>query len=69
MNIKINFVNDANRGSFAIDALAQTLGGNWSEKSSTNNGGIITDVDADNQDWTEKVLKSDVRVDSYTIRT
>ena len=69
MNIKINFVNDANRGSFAIDALAQTLGGNWSEKSSTNNGGIVTDVDADNQDWTEKVLKSDVRVDSYTIRT
>jgi len=37
--VKVELVN--NRGSFSVDALAQTFNGDWDSRSSTDNGGII----------------------------
>ena len=62
LKIKIRFNGNANQGSFAIDAIATTLGGNWSEKSS-----ILTDVDPGTREWVEEILGNDERVESYAI--
>ena len=66
LKIKIRFNGNANRGSFAIDSIATTLGGNWSEKSSTDSFGILTDVDSGIRE-VEETLGNDERVESYAI--
>lgn len=65
LKIKVEF--NSNQGSFALDAIAQTIGGDWSEKSSTDTSGIITNVDADAEQWVKEVLEEDDNVVSYTI--
>lgn len=65
LKIKVQLNN--NRGSFAIDALAQTFQGDWDSRSSTESGGIITNVDDDARGWVEEVLEGDDNVESYTI--
>ena len=65
MKIKIEFNN--NQGSFALDALATTFGGNWSGKSSTDTSGIITDVPSEDKEWVESVLNEDENVLDFTI--
>lgn len=67
MKIKISFVDNGNQGSFALDAIAETLGGNWSGKSSGSGFGIVTDVDPANRQWAEDVLNGDEGVESYSI--
>ena len=67
LKIKIRFNGNANQGSFAIDSIATTLGGNWSEESSTGSSGILTDVDPGTREWVEEILGNDERVESYTI--
>jgi hypothetical protein len=67
LKIKINFADNANQGSFALDSIAETLGGNWSGKSSSSNFGIVTDVDANNLQWAEEVLISNEDVASFDI--
>ena len=67
LKIKIRFNGNANQGSFAIDSIATTLGGNWSGKSSTDSSGILTDVDPGTREWVEEILGNDERVESYAI--
>ena len=67
LKITIRFNGNANQGSFAIDAIATTLGGNWSEKSSADSSGILTDVDPGTREWVEEILGNDERVESYAI--
>ena len=67
LKIKIRFNGNANQGSFAIDSIATTLGGNWSGKSSTDSFGILTDVDPGTREWVEEILGNDERVESYAI--
>ena len=52
LKVKVEFT--SNQGSFALDAIAQTIGGDWSEKSSTDTSGIITNVDADNEEYVRR---------------
>ena len=66
LKITIRFNGNANQGSFAIDAFATTLDGNWSEKSSTDSFGILTDVDSGIRE-VEEILGNDERVESYAI--
>ena len=66
LKITIRFNGNANQGSFAIDSIATTLGGNWSEKSSTDSFGILTDVDSGIRE-VEETLGNDERVESYAI--
>lgn len=65
LTIKISF-ND-NTGSFALDAIAQTVGGDWDSCSSTNSSGIVTNVDEGNREFVEEILEADDNVESYTI--
>ena len=67
LKITIRFNGNANQGSFAIDSIATTLGGNWSEKSSTDSFGILTDVDSGIREWVEETLENDEEVESYAI--
>lgn len=67
LKISISFHN--NRGSFAIDAIATTIGGDWDSRSSTDTFGIITNVDEDNREYAEEILDNDDNVESYTIST
>ena len=67
LKITIEFNGNANQGSFAIDAIATTLDGNWSAKSSTDSFGILTDVDSGIREWVEETLGNDERVESYAI--
>lgn len=61
----IYFNDNANQGSFAIDAIAETVGGNWTD--GTDNVGII-EVSDDAADYLKEVLDSDERVESYKER-
>ena len=63
LRIKIRFNDSANQGSSAISSIATTLGGDWSEKSSTSNSGIITNVDSGNREWVEETLENDDEVE------
>lgn len=67
LEIRIEFTN--NQGSFALDAIAQTIGGTWSGKSSTETFGIVRDVDEENEAWAKEVLESHEKVESYKITT
>ena len=67
LKIKVRFIGNANQGSFAIDAIATTLGGNWTSRSSTDSSGILTDVDPGTREWVEEILGNDERVESYAI--
>jgi hypothetical protein len=67
LSIAIEFVN--NRGSFPLDALAQTFRGDWDSRSSTEDSGIITNVADDAEEWVKEILAGDDNVASYTIIT
>lgn len=59
---KVYFNSSANQGSFAADAIAQTVDGDWT--SSTDDFAIIT-VGDENAEYLEEILSSDERVESY----
>lgn len=59
---KIYFKAGANQGSFAIDAIATTVQGDWTN--STDNFALLT-VDSANAGYTESVLVTDPRVESF----
>ncbi len=67
LKIKVNFTESSNQGSFAINAIAEALGGDWSEKSSTDSSGIVTNVGSENREFAESMLNNDENVESYTI--
>ncbi len=67
MKIKISFYGSANQGSFALDAIATTIQGDWDSRSSTDSSGIITDVDPEIEEWVKEVLDDDDNVEFYEI--
>ncbi len=64
LKIRIHFID--NRGSFAVDTLATTLGGDWSGKSSTDTFGIVTNVSESNLDFAKEILNADENVSAWT---
>ena len=65
LTAKISFKDGANQGSFAINAIAETLGGDWSEKSSTDDFGIVTNIDE--SEFVKELLDSDPEIESYEL--
>jgi hypothetical protein len=61
----VYFHDRANQGSFAIDAIAATVQGDWT--SSTDNSAIITVTD-DNAEYLKELLDQDEKVESYRER-
>jgi hypothetical protein len=61
--VKINFEN--NQGSFAVDAIAHTVGGNWHD--SSDNVAFV-DVPTQNVPALEKLLDDDDNVTGYEER-
>lgn len=61
----VYFHGSANQGSFAIDAIATTVQGDWT--SSTDNFAIITVAD-ENAEYLEEILDQDERIESYRER-
>ena len=59
---KVYFHSGANQGSFAADAISQTVGGEWT--GSTDDFAIIT-VGDENAEYLEEILSSDERIESY----
>ena len=60
---KVYFNDSENRGSFAIDAIATTVQGDWT--SSTDDFAILT-VDTEYAEYAKEILSTDQRVESYT---
>jgi hypothetical protein len=63
MTYQIYFEQNANRGSFAIDALAETAGGVWT--SSTNDFGKLEEVPDENIEYLDSILDNDSDVLDY----
>lgn len=61
----VYFNDSENQGSFAADAIAATVQGDWT--SSTDNFAIITVAD-ENAEYLEEILDQDERVESYRER-
>lgn len=61
MTYVIYFKNGANRGSFAVDAITSTAGGDWT--SSTNDVAVIENVE--NTDYMDEILNHDENVEDY----
>lgn len=59
---KVYFNSGANHGSFAVDDIAQTVDGDWTN--STDDFAIIT-IDDGNAEYLEEILSSDERVETY----
>lgn len=59
---KITFQPGANRGSFAIDAIADTIGGDWS--GSTDDMGFVT-FPAEHAEVMDELLDADDQVIGY----
>ena len=60
---KVYFNDSENRGSFAIDAIAETVQGDW--KGGTDNFAIL-EVPTENEEYAEEILSGDERVESFT---
>lgn len=67
---RIEFVD--NTGSFAIDAIAQTVNGSWdSRMCSTDVSGVdfgSVEVDDENAEYLEEILDADDNVIGWTVR-
>jgi hypothetical protein len=63
MNYKVYFEKNANRGSFAINALAETADGVWT--SSTNDFGMLEGVPDENIEYLDSILDNDSDVLDY----
>ena len=61
MTYTVYFKDGANRGSFAVDAITETAGGDWT--SSTNDVAIIESVE--DSEYMDDILDNDERVESY----
>lgn len=67
MDIRVTFKSNENQGNFAIDAIAQTLGGNWSERKCNNSYGVVTDVNPNERQWAEEMLRDNDKVESFSL--